>query len=83
MAEVTRGERLQIMLTNEELSALDDWRFKTRMIVENLTVRPLNAFRGFKPAPGQEPELNVQLDVGAWAYPETPKPGATPAPKST
>ena len=31
--------------------------------VENMTLRPLNAFRGFKPAPGQEPEVNVQLDV--------------------
>jgi hypothetical protein len=49
------------------------------LIVNNLTARPLNAFRGFKPAPGQEPELNVQLDVGAWAYPETPKPAAAPA----
>ena len=48
------------------------------MIVENLTVRPLNAFRGFRPAPGQEPELNVQLDVGAWAYAEPARP-ATPA----
>ena len=28
-----------------------------------MTMRPLNAFRGFKPAPGQEPEINVQLDV--------------------
>src|SRR5882672_3011588 len=46
------------------------------LIVENLTTRPLNAFRGFKPAPGQEPELNVQLDVGAWAYPEPPRAGA-------
>jgi general secretion pathway protein M len=46
------------------------------LIVENLTARPLNAFRGFKPAPGQEPELNVQLDVGAWAYPEPTRPGA-------
>ena len=52
------------------------------MIVENLTVRPLNAFRGFKPAPGQEPELNVQLDVGAWAYGEPAKPAGTTA-KST
>ena len=43
------------------------------LIVENITVRPLNAFRGFKPAPGQEPELNVQLDVGGWAYSEAPK----------
>jgi len=52
------------------------------LIVDNLTVRPLNAFRGFKPAAGQEPELNVQLDVGAWAYAEPAKPGAA-APKST
>lgn len=46
------------------------------LIVENLTARPLNAFRGFKPAPGHEPELNVQLDVGAWAYPEPARAGA-------
>ena len=50
------------------------------LIVENLTARPLNAFRGFKPAPGQEPELNVQLDVGAWAYAEPAR--ATPPPKT-
>jgi hypothetical protein len=50
------------------------------LIVENLTSRPLNAFRGFKPAPGQEPELNVQLDVGAWAYPE---PARATAPAKT
>ncbi len=49
------------------------------LIVDNLTVRPLNAFRGFKPGPGQEPELNVHLDVGGWAYPEAAKPAAAPA----
>lgn len=43
------------------------------VVVDNLTLRPLNAFRGFKPAPGQEPELNVQLEASAVAYPETPK----------
>ena len=48
----------------------------TGVVVENLTARPLNAFRGFKPAPGQEPELNVQLDVGAWAFPEPTRTGA-------
>ena len=48
------------------------------LIVENLTARPLNAFRGFKPAPGQEPELNVQLDVGAWAFPEPARQTAPP-----
>jgi hypothetical protein len=43
------------------------------LIVENVTVRPLNAFRGFRPTPGQEPELNVQLDVGGWAYTDASK----------
>ena len=47
------------------------------LIVENITVRPLNAFRGFRPAAGQEPELNVQLDVGGWAYAEPAKPVAS------
>ena len=51
------------------------------LIVDNLTVRPLNAFRGFRPAPGQEPELNVQIDVGGWAYAEATK--APPAAKSS
>ncbi|HJU22509.1 MAG TPA: type II secretion system protein GspM [Casimicrobiaceae bacterium] len=49
------------------------------LIVDNLTVRPLNAFRGFKPVAGQEPELNVQLDVGGWAYTEPSTPAARPA----
>ena len=43
------------------------------LIVENITLRPLNAFRGFKPGPGQEPEVNVQLDVAAFAFAEPEK----------
>jgi hypothetical protein len=31
MGEVTRDERLQIMLTSGELAAIDDWRFSKRM----------------------------------------------------
>jgi hypothetical protein len=46
------------------------------LTVDNMSVRPLNAFRGFKPAPGQEPENNVQLDVSALAYPEPTRPAA-------
>jgi hypothetical protein len=46
------------------------------LVVDNITIRPTNAFRGFKPAAGQEPEVNVQLDVSAWAMPE---PSARPA----
>jgi hypothetical protein len=40
------------------------------LTIENMTLRPLNAFRGFRPAPGQEPEINVQLDVAGYAFAE-------------
>lgn len=40
------------------------------LTIENMTLRPLNAFRGFRPAPGQEPEVNVQLDVAGYAFAE-------------
>ncbi len=53
------------------LSALDTQM--PYLVVDNLTIRPLNAFRGFKPAAGQEPENNVQMDVSALAFPEAPK----------
>ena len=43
------------------------------LVVENLTLRPLNAFRGFKPGPGQEPEINVQMEVSAFALGEVEK----------
>ena len=46
------------------------------LVVDSLTIRPLNAFRGFKPAAGQEPENNVQMDVSALAFAE---PGKAPA----
>ena len=39
--ELTRGERLQIMLTEEELKALDDWRFTRRMPSRAAAVREL------------------------------------------
>ena len=41
MAVDSRGERLQIMLTGEELSALDDWRFTRRMPSRAAAVREL------------------------------------------
>jgi hypothetical protein len=36
-----RGERLQIMLTEEELKALDDWRFGKRMPSRAAAIREL------------------------------------------
>ena len=41
MAEITRGERLQIMLTVKELEALDTWRFAARMPSRAAAIREL------------------------------------------
>lgn len=41
MADNLRDERLQIMLTEEELAALDDWRFARRMPSRAAAVREL------------------------------------------
>lgn len=58
MGEITRGERLQIMLTGSELRTLDDWRFAKRMpsrasAVRELLKRGLIA-EGFDVAPDGE-----------------------------
>ncbi len=41
MNGVSRGERMQIMLTGEELTLLDDFRFKARMPSRGAAVREL------------------------------------------
>lgn len=41
MQDQNRGERLQIMLTEDELAALDDWRFSQRMPSRAAAVREL------------------------------------------
>ncbi|HXC57453.1 MAG TPA: hypothetical protein VNU97_19295 [Rhizomicrobium sp.] len=55
-AELTRGERLQIMLTKEEVEALDNWRFSRRMPSRAAAVRELLkrglAAEGFMQADG-------------------------------
>lgn len=40
-ADLTRAERLQVMLTEEELKALDDWRFQRRMPSRAAAIREL------------------------------------------
>lgn len=40
-ADLTRGERLQIMLTPKELEAVDSWRFAHRMPSRASAVREL------------------------------------------
>jgi metal-responsive CopG/Arc/MetJ family transcriptional regulator len=41
MGAPNRGERLQIMLTDDELKAVDDWRFTARMPSRASAVREL------------------------------------------
>jgi len=41
MNDLLRGERLQIMLTKEELEALDNWRFSKRMPSRAAAIREL------------------------------------------
>ena len=41
VADLTRGERLQIMLTPKEVEALDNWRFARRMPSRAAAVREL------------------------------------------
>jgi hypothetical protein len=56
MNDLTRGERLQIMLTKEELDALDNWRFQRRMPSRAAAIRELLkrglAAEGFSSADG-------------------------------
>ena len=56
MNDLTRGERLQIMLTKEELEALDSWRFSRRMPSRAAAIRELLkrglAAEGFATAEG-------------------------------
>ena len=57
MAGLNRGERLQIMLTQKELEALDTWRFAARMPSRASAIRELLkrglAAEGFARADGQ------------------------------
>jgi hypothetical protein len=41
VGEITRGERMQIMLTAKEVAALDDWRFAKRMPSRAAAIREL------------------------------------------
>ncbi|MDR1529792.1 MAG: type II secretion system protein M [Burkholderiales bacterium] len=38
------------------------------LVVDSITMRPMNVSRNYKPMAGKEPEINVQIEVAAWAY---------------
>ncbi len=69
------GVNLQLFATTANLQKIL-YAIETQqpyMVVDNLTVRPLNGFRGFRPAPGAEPEVSVLLDVTGFALAEGDK----------
>jgi hypothetical protein len=69
MNDLTRAERLQIMLTQEELAALDDWRFANRMpsrasAVRELLKRGLSA-EGYEATDGSKHSRDYGVTNGA------------------
>lgn len=83
-SDLTRGERLQIMLTPEELKLIDDWRFQRRMpsrasAVRELLKRGLVA-EGFDLASADQKSVDFGVSNGGAAG-GAPNGGA-PAPKS-
>lgn len=64
-----RGERLQIMLTDEELKAVDDWRFGARMPSRASAIRELLkrglAAEGFATADGGSKSGDFGVTDGA------------------
>jgi hypothetical protein len=91
MSDLTRAERLQIMLKREEVKALDDWRFDRRMpsraaAVRELIKRGLQA-EGFEIAePGMKSQDFGMTPTGDGVLNGVPasteKQSATPANKS-
>jgi general secretion pathway protein M len=69
------GVNLQLFATTANLQKIL-YALETHqpyLVVENLRISPLNGFRGFKPAPGAEPDVSVLLDVVGFAYAEAEK----------
>jgi hypothetical protein len=69
------GVSVQLFATTENLQKIL-YNLETQTpyaLVDSITVRPLNAFRGFKPPPGAEPELSATLDTSGFALAEAEK----------
>lgn len=82
MNDLTRGERLQIMLSQEEVEALDNWRFSRRMPSRAAAVRELLkrglAAEGFEVADGGSKSRDFGVTGGAGTRPARDgKDGAT------
>jgi hypothetical protein len=75
MGDLTRGERLQLMLSDDELVALDDWRFAKRMPSRASAIRELLkrglAAEGFNLAESGSRSKDFGIVDGAPGHPET------------
>ena len=80
MVERTRGERLQIMLSNDELVLIDNFRFAKRMPSRAATVRELFkrglAAEGFISAPAGARSKDFGIEGKT---PRSPRNGAGPS----
>lgn len=70
MSEQSRGERLQIMLTEDEFALLDDWRFAHRMPSRAAAVRELLK-RGLADALQRDPEIRTRSAEFGVSAPES------------
>ena len=81
--DLMRGERLQIMLTKEELEALDNWRFARRMPSRAAAIRELLkrglAAEGFDLADGGSKSGDFGVTGGSSAAPSSEPPKKKPA----
>jgi metal-responsive CopG/Arc/MetJ family transcriptional regulator len=72
MNGLSRETRLQIMLDDEELAAIDDWRFKRRMPSRAAAIRELLR-RGLHAELGAETDRSMRSgDFGVIARDEEP-----------
>jgi hypothetical protein len=80
MSDLTRAERLQIMLTPEEVKVLDDWRFQKRMPSRAAAVRELLkrglASEGFDLASAGQKSVDFGVTNGSAQSRRTPKPNS-------
>jgi hypothetical protein len=77
MGDLQRGERLQIMLSGEELAALDEWRFTKRMPSRASAIRELLkrglAAEGFELAAVGSKSADYGIIAGAVDRPDESK----------
>ena len=76
MGELSRGERLQIMLTHDELRIVDTWRFAKRMPSRAAAIRELLkrgiAAEGFgEVEDGQKSEATLSVMPGGTRQPSS------------